>query len=459
VRKVSLEEVLAFREKRASRRQELLAEYSLPLACLGLNIPGEYKAFPWARRSFHEEMETFALALEAEGLAVSHAESEEESAGYTAYISIAADPEALKALALRIEENHPLGRLFDIDIYESGGKKLSREDTAGIPGSSPRPCFICGENGFACARSRAHTPEELYASVLRIMENWLRQTLGDRVSSAAVWAMMSEAAITPKPGLVDRANSGAHRDMDFFTFIDSASAILTWFHSCALAGFDSEGEDPQALFESLRPPGRVAEVLMKRATGGVNTHKGYIFSLGILSAAYGRLFRNTELPGLAGVLEFTKDMTAKLGEDFSRSQAKEASHGEAVYAQTGIQGIRGEVSRGFPVVSEHALPLFRRMLKEGYSLNDAGIAVILKLMAHTEDTNIIHRGGAEALGTIQEDLRSFFASGPADMDMETIREKAAALDREFIFRNISPGGCADLLGTTFFLYRLFEGRQ
>ena len=443
-----------------------MSEYSLPIVCLGLNIPGEYKDFPWARRSFHEEMEIFALALEAEDMKVVHEEREEQSSGYTAYISVAAAPAVLKTLALRLEEIHPLGRLFDIDVYDHDGKKLSREYSA----SAPRPCLVCGGNGFACGRSRAHTPEELRKAVLGIMENWLRLKLADRVCSAALWAMMSEAAVTPKPGLVDRNNSGAHRDMDFFTFIDSASVLFPWFSSCALAGFDSGPEgsgientgsasiNPVSLFESLRPPGRVAEVLMKKATGGVNTHRGYVFSLGILSAAYGRLYRDTEKPDLTGVLEFSKAMTCTLGEDFSHNAGK-PSHGEAVYALSGIQGIRGEVSRGFPTVTEYALPLLSRMLKEGYSLNDAGIAVLLVLLAHAEDTNIIHRGGAGALNSIRKDLRAFFETEPAAFkshDMKAIREKAAAIDKEFISRNISPGGCADLLGTAFFLHRLLE---
>jgi holo-ACP synthase/triphosphoribosyl-dephospho-CoA synthase len=260
-------------------------------------------------------------------------------------------------------------------------------------------------------------------------------------------AMMSEAAITPKPGLVDRANSGSHKDMDFFTFIDSASALLPWFKECALSGFDS-GTSPKKLFENLRLPGRMAEVTMKKASGGVNTHKGYIFCLGLLSAAYGRLYRVTEKPNIAELVAFIKDMTVSLDKDFSRPRKDEVSHGEAVYAQTGIQGIRGEAARGFPSVVEHALPLFRRLLNEGHNINDTGTAVLLKLLAHAEDTNIIHRGGAEALHAIQDELKSFFAANP---DMESIREKTADLDRQFISKNLSPGGAADLLGVTLFL--------
>ncbi|MCL2128347.1 MAG: triphosphoribosyl-dephospho-CoA synthase [Treponema sp.] len=283
--------------------------------------------------------------------------------------------------------------------------------------------------------------------------------MADRAASAAIWAMISEAAITPKPGLVDRANTGSHRDMDFFTLIDSASALLPWFRDCALAGFDSAaarrpGISPQALFESLRPGGREAEALMKNATGGINAHKGYIFCLGILCAAYGRLCRGAVKPDLAGLAEFSKAMTKDLLEDFARPGKEEkASHGETVYAQNGISGIRGEVSQGFPLITGHAMPLLRQMLKKGHSLNDCGTAVLLHLMARAEDTNIIYRGGVEAFRSIQGELQKFLAGDPG---IETIKKKAEEMDREFIKKNISPGGCADLLGITFFLYRITE---
>jgi triphosphoribosyl-dephospho-CoA synthetase len=282
-----------------------------------------------------------------------------------------------------------------------------------------------------------------------------RQRLADMVVSAAMWAMMSEAAVTPKPGLVDRANSGANKDMDFFTFVDSASVLLPWFRDCALAGFDSGEEgnvahNPSILFETLRPLGVEAEALMKKATGGVNVHRGYIFCLGVLSAAFGRLYLNA--PDLTNIVEFSKAMTAVLPEDFSRSIAnREISHGEAAYRQNGVQGIRGEVCRGFPSVTECALPLLRCLLSEGHSLNDAGVAVLLNLMVVVEDTNIIHRGGIKALRSIQEELGSFLAAGPG---MAAIKNKACDMDREFILKNINPGGAADLLGVAFFLHRL-----
>jgi holo-ACP synthase/triphosphoribosyl-dephospho-CoA synthase len=368
-------------------------------------------------------------------------------------MAVAAEGIRVKGLGLYIEQTHPLGRLFDIDVIEGGGK-ISR---AGL-GLEERKCLVCGGGAFACGRSRAHKAEELAGAVLDTMENFLRKKLEKIISAAAIRALMGEAAITPKPGLVDRANNGAHRDMNFFTFIDSAAAVLPYFTECALAGFESapapEGPgSPAALFDSLRLGGKIAEIEMKEATGGVNTHRGIIFSLGILSAAFGRLYRGEENPPLDRIFDLCQSMTCRLGEDFSRVPPEGAalSHGESLYLRHGLRGIRGEVSRGFPSVRNFSYPALLRMLDQGHSLNDSGVAAFLALLAHTEDTNIVHRSGPEELDSIQKNTAAFLAAKPS---AEEILQKAAEMDSEFIKLNISPGGCADLLAATIFLHGL-----
>ncbi|MDR1099350.1 MAG: citrate lyase holo-[acyl-carrier protein] synthase, partial [Treponema sp.] len=452
---------LAEKEDRARRQRELLDQFGPPVLCLTLNIPGAYKCFPLARRCCFEGLEALKRCLRAEGIIIRHEETGEGAAGYRALIAAGGEGFYLKELAIYIEEQHPLGRLFDIDVLEERGK-ISR--TALKAGE--RKCLICGGSAFACGRSRAHGLEELSGAVIKIMENFFREKLGTIISGAALGALMGEAAITPKPGLVDRANTGAHRDMDFFTFINSSAAIIPYFRDCALAGFESapipdektaetpapeKTPSPVALFNSLRRGGKIAELVMREASGGVNTHRGLIFSLGILSAAFGRRYRHDEKPGLRDLLALCRSMTARLYEDFSQAPGGGRSHGEALYARYGIGGVRGEAFRGFPTVEDLSLPAFRRLLDEGYSLNDAGVAVFLLLLAHTEDTNIVHRSSPEVLKQIQENAAAFLAAKPG---VEEMRKKAAELDGEFISLNISPGGSADLLAVTLFLHRL-----
>jgi holo-ACP synthase/triphosphoribosyl-dephospho-CoA synthase len=455
-RPVSLEEVLAGRDRRAQRQGELLSQYQgaepsgdgFPLLSLGLNIPGEYKRFPLADRCFHEEMRITRLSLEAERIPVVYTESWESDAGYAGFICAGADPERLKELAESIEETHGLGRLFDIDVLAEG-RKLSRLD-----GGKARPCLVCGKPAFVCARSRAHGPGELIRQVIGLMERFMREKLGDTVGSAALRALMGEAAVTPKPGLVDRANNGAHRDMDFFSFIDSAAALLPWFRDCALGGYESAapsggGTDPETLFRSLRQGGRNAEFLMRRAAGA-NTHRGILFSLGILSAAYGRLYREAEAPAAGALLDFAARMTVSLVDDFSAPHPA-PSHGELIYAKSGVTGVRGEAAAGFPTIRNWGLPILRRLLAEGWGMNDAGLGTLLHLIAHTEDTNIIHRAGGPSLDAIRTETAAFLAGNPG---MEAMKKKAAEMDRDFTARNISPGGAADLLAASMFLYAL-----
>jgi holo-ACP synthase/triphosphoribosyl-dephospho-CoA synthase len=444
---VSLGEVLAFRDRRSLRRRRLLDEFNAPLVCLSLNIPGEYKNFPLALRCFHEEQQIFILALRAEDIEIIHEESEEEKSGYTAFISVAAAADRIKGIALRLEDTHSLGRLFDIDVFEPGGKKLSRKDF----GEMGRSCLVCGGDSFVCAHSRTHDIKKVIHVVLGTMENFLKEKLGQRIMTAALKALLDEVAVTPKPGLVDRANNGAHRDMDFFTFIDSTAAILPFFRDCALAGFDHAGT-PEEIFDRLRPEGKRAEVLMRDASGGVNTQRGIVFSIGLLSAAYGRLHRDEDKPNLDTIFELSRNMTRFIMNDFSHSPGS-ASHGEAIYKQSGIRGIRGEAFQGFPAVKNHSLPLLRRMLDQGYSVNDAGLVAFLSLLAYTEDTNIVYRSDLSTLDRIQKSALLFLE---ADPDMEALREWFTVLDRDFITQNISPGGSADLLAVTFFLYWLFK---
>jgi holo-ACP synthase/triphosphoribosyl-dephospho-CoA synthase len=451
-RPVGLGEVLAERERRARRQGELLAppggaggeEFSL--LSLTLNIPGEYKRFPLGDRCFHEELRIVKLSLEGEGIPILHEESSTAAAGYAGFIRAGAAPERIKELAETIEDTHSLGRLFDIDVLRSGGGKLSR------PGAA-RPCLICGGPAFACARSRAHSPGDLVNAVIGIMERFTRERLGDIVASAALRALLGEAAVTPKPGLVDRANSGAHRDMDFFSFIDSAAALVPWFRDCALAGYLSAGlggAGPEALFKSLRRRGKGAELLMRRAAG-TNTHRGLLFSLGVLSAAYGRLYRARERPAAGDLPGLAARMTRSLVDDFSAAPGPAPSHGEEVYARSGMKGIRGEVSAGFPTVRDWGLPVLRRRLAEGRGMNDAGLETLLHLIAHTEDTNIVHRSDRCSLAAIQSGTAAFLAGNPG---IEEIKQRAAEMDRDFIARNISPGGAADLLAVSIFLYIL-----
>ena len=188
---------------------------------------------------------------------------------------------------------------------------------------------------------------------------------------------------------------------------------------------------------------------MLEATRGVNTHKGAIFSLGLLCAAAGRLDPAQWQPDklLAQCAAMTQGLVAKVLGSVTAESAK--TTGERLYAQYGITGVRGQAQAGVPAVSQVGLPMLRKALQAGLSFNHAGAVVLLHLLASTDDTNLIHRSSRQTQLEIKQRISELLTNDPFPSE-ETI----ARLDTEFIQKNLSPGGSADLLALTYFLFFL-----
>lgn len=252
------------------------------------------------------------------------------------------------------------------------------------------------------------------------------------VGNLARRALEQEVLLTPKPGLVDAANTGAHSDMDKDTFLRSAAALEPWFRRMAERGGASLNETPQQLLDALRPMGIRAEADMYAATNGVNTHKGALFSLGLLCAACGRLQAQEQPVTAENLCETAARMTAGITQ---REMQASDTHGLKVHAVYGAKGVRGEAESGFASVRDLALPCLPR--------ENGPYLALLNLIANVRDTNVLHRAGEEGLTWLQSRaenlLRNF--SIPA----------LEQLDGECIQKNISPGGCADLLAIAFFI--------
>lgn len=195
---------------------------------------------------------------------------------------------------------------------------------------------------------------------------------------------------------------------------------------------------------------------MFAATAGVNTHKGIIFSLGIIAACLGYRYRRTGVLDPCEVLELgglaTRDW---LEQDFDRMKTRPpVTHGEHLFAEYGYRGIRGEAQEGFPALRLFALPAMKQALAVQPDANRARLHVLLTLMANVDDTNILIRSNPQTLEYAQEEARRLLLSHPIITDQAM--EELAALNREFVARNISPGGCADLLAIAIFFVRLQE---
>ncbi len=445
---VTVPDMMEARERRAARQRELLTRYGETLLCFTMNIPGPVKDSPLIRDGFAIGRQRLKQAFLRIGISPLHEEEDLSFTGCEAYFVLPRPALQVKRMTADIEEDSPLGRLFDLDVLRPDGTKVERQEI-GLPG---RRCLLCGNPAQVCARSRAHTLASLQERTHQILADTLQEAVCRRIAQFSVRALLYEVNVTPKPGLVDRANAGSHRDMDIFTFAASAGALYPYYYRCAQIGLETAPLAAPETFAALGAAGRMAEGEMLEATGGVNTHKGAIFSLGVLAAAAGRIGGLERIPS-DRILAECRAMTAGLtAADFAGLTGDTAvTAGQRLYLQFGLTGVRGEAEQGFPLVSLHGLPKLREGIAAGLSLNDAGRASLLSIMAHNTDTNILHRGSMDVLERVKQ-------SASALLEREPFPSAASvtALDEELIRENISPGGSADLLALCFFLYFLEE---
>lgn len=283
------------------------------------------------------------------------------------------------------------------------------------------------------------------------------ENLSFRLAEYAQKSILYEAVLTPKPGLVDAVDTGSHNDMDIFTFIDSSSNLFKGFYLYARAGLLCEGSEKD-LFSSIRKIGIEVENEMFKATKNINTHKGINFSMGIVLAAAGYYLRDKDIhddivlssADAFEILNTVKIMTEGLVKrDFENISKKEKlTHGEKLYLEKGFSGIRGEAERGFPIVENISLPRLRQLSHKNVSTDQKLLDVLFHIMSVSDDSNIVNRGGLEALEFVKTISREFLESGIIHEDGYS--EKILEMNKLFVEKNISPGGSADLLSITIF---------
>lgn len=442
---ITLTELLEAKEARAARRARMLAEYPGTCVSLSVNIPGAEKDSPRIRALFRHGLSRIEAVLPVAACA-----SVQEKAGPHAVLSVIGDAAKVKETACRLEAETNHARLLDIDVYDPSGAAVSSPLRG--PG---RPCFVCDNLAVACMREKRHSLAETMAGVERLFVSFfadMSRSISEpaaRYASLGLEAMLHEVASAPSPGLVDPFHSGSHNDMDFFTFQRSSAALAYGLARCAEAGIRHDGE-PGGLLSVLRMIGIEAEKDMFRATGGINTQKGLLFSMGLALGATGLLVRdeNPVTPEALGAV--LRAMTAGLVARELGGEARTA--GERMFRAFGISGIRGEIEAGLPSVLKAGLPTLEKSLARGEECNRALIRTLVALMAEVDDTTILSRSPTlESLRLVQEKARAMHHSGLLDQD--SWRDALWELDAEFVSRNLSPGGSADLLALTWYMHR------
>ncbi|CAA2106724.1 2-(5''-triphosphoribosyl)-3'-dephosphocoenzyme-A synthase [Methylobacterium bullatum] len=258
------------------------------------------------------------------------------------------------------------------------------------------------------------------------------------IAGLAAESLRRELETYPKPGLVSHVDSGSHADMDAGTFRRSAEALEPFFGALAQAGADG------AAMPLLRRIGLDAEAAMRAATGGVNTHRGAIFGLGLLTAAAGAL----PYPPSAGALG--QCVKTRYGHAILAGPVLLHAPGAAARRRYGIGGAPAEAAAGFSTLYRVGLHALRRArgLRPGDE-EAARVETCFALIAHLEDTNLLHRGGEAGYAFARATATAFLAEGGIARD--DWRARAAAIHRAFVARNLSPGGSADLLAMTLFV--------
>ena len=443
LRAVTMEEMLEARERRAGRIAVFLHGGGTIIS-FSMNIPGPIKNSFLIREGFHEGCRRLETALKEDHIFRFREYREDFSTGCEALYVVDGEPISLKRICAEIEDRDELGRLFDMDVITPDGRKIER----GEIGLSERGCIVCGAPGRGCASRRLHSADELQRETARRL---IAGVGAELTADLACDCLLDEVRVTPKPGLVDAAGSGSHSDMDLSLFERSAAALRPCWESFFTVGRASAQESAEEACLRLRAVGLEAEKTMFSATGGVNTHKGAIFLMGLICGAVGRLWKEFAMPSVSDIFAECKKMTAAaMAAEFDEIKrcGKGDTAGARLYLAYGLRGARGEAADGFPSVSGVSLPALEDALAAGLSENHAAAVALLHLIALGRDTNLYHRGGEEGARWAAKAAKALLTE-----ERFPSLERIAALDRKFIARNLSPGGCADLLTVTLFLSR------
>ncbi|AZF13158.1 Triphosphoribosyl-dephospho-CoA synthase [Pseudomonas sp. R2-37-08W] len=264
-------------------------------------------------------------------------------------------------------------------------------------------------------------------------------SLADRLADMAVDALIDEADLSPKPALVDRRGNGAHSDLHLGLMHASALSLWPMFKAMAEAALEF-GEIGLPLREALGRIGRDGERAMLVTTGGVNTHRGAIWALGLLTAA--AALEPRAIPLNAARLALLND----------RYAPQPLSHGAQVAQRYGARGAREEAQLGFPSVVQRGLPQLHKSRQQNAGEQNARLDALLAIMTNLADTCVLYRAGLEGLRAMQRGAQAVLdAGGSASL---VGRRQLHALDQQLLALNASPGGAADLLAACLFIDRL-----
>jgi holo-ACP synthase/triphosphoribosyl-dephospho-CoA synthase len=458
-----LTEILKAKEDRQIIRKGF-SKLGYATISFNLNIPGYPKSDNSIRAAsliIKQELQNYLIASRiaviSEKIKIQH-----DEAGDICFFPIQDDKYDLRSIKDDLEsfeENHPLGRLLDVDLFDNKINPISS--------GKKKACFLCADkSAIECMREERHSYEELKSHIANQIEIYLESERKDdickRLSAIATQAILMEVSLPGKPGLVCPNSQGSHTDMNYLTFINSTSAINPYFERIAELGYDWNGVRNKQILQKLRAIGLEMEQAMLQATNGINTQKGIIFLIGysLFAAAYvlkpEKIF---DVGSFKAVLKLlNKELVSK---ELENGWNKNSSHGEKCFNKFGKEfagGIRQEIEEGFPTVFEVSLPYMQELFPNGIDINEQKtvqkklLKVLITIMSVNNDTNILHRSNTDAL----DELKAIATQVIRSTEEITNNGLYNELLNYCKTKNISPGGSADLLAITIFIYQLIN---
>lgn len=273
------------------------------------------------------------------------------------------------------------------------------------------------------------------------------------IATLATKALLYEVSISPKAGLVSRLSNGSHKDMNFYTFIDSSLALHNYFLNCFDYGQEKLFSCPN-FFKDLREVGKVAEKEMYEATKGINTHKGTIFSMGILLAVLGVHLKENKKIDLKILSEKIKEMCKPLLNELEDADSI-STYGEKAYKEYHLTGARGLAISGYEIVLLDGINKLKDFCKS-LDFETACILLLFYYISILDDTNIVNRASITTLKEVQILSKELFEQHRKILEKENIKNSMSKLNDIFIEKNISAGGSADLLILTIFIHLLTD---
>ncbi len=409
--------ILEDREKRFYKVKQIINEYNNSII-LKANIPGDEKTFKEVYLLL-----AFFNSYITKKLKTYKSEFYNSSDGpYFIYYNFNESVNKLKKDFINLEEEHPLGRFIDIDVY-SKNKTLTRQKLS----LSQRKCMLCDNEAWVCMKNMSHTVKELKAHIIDTTNSYFKKDLKQII----VQAFLTELNLHPKFGLVTPFSNGSHKDMSYKIMLNSMNVIIPHLLSIYDVGYTTT--NIKKGFDKIRKIGIEAEKAMYKNTKGINTYKGAIFLIGVMLYALGYYHQTTNLSYQEIIKTISKNILNEL-------DGRANTYGIYAYQQFKMYTIRHEVYYGIPTVYNTA----NYLSNYGSITNESLLMTLIYIIKEKKDTVALKRAGTMENYSIWIDKISSIKK----YNVKQIEK----ISNECIEGEMSFGGSADILIAAIFLH-------